>query len=80
MPQSQQHWILDPLSEARDQTRILMDTSRVLNSLSHNGNSGSAILNSDSGLTVRPRKEQWCVCVLNLMVVPVAYGSSWAGD
>ena len=34
----QQHWILNPLSEARDQTRILMDTSRVLNTLSHSGN------------------------------------------
>ena len=26
---SQQHWILNPLSEARDGTRILMDTSWV---------------------------------------------------
>ena len=26
---SQQHQILDPLSEARDQTHVLMDTSRV---------------------------------------------------
>ena len=26
---SQKHWILDPLTEARDQTCILMDTSRV---------------------------------------------------
>ena len=37
----QQHWILKPLSEARDQTRILMDTSRGRNLLSHNGNSFS---------------------------------------
>ena len=34
-----QHWILNPLSEARDQTCILLDTSRILNPLSHNGNS-----------------------------------------
>ena len=27
---SGQHWILNPLSEARDRTRILMDTTRVL--------------------------------------------------
>ena len=26
---SQQHWILNPLSEAKDRTHILMDTSRV---------------------------------------------------
>ena len=32
-----QHQILNPLSEARDQTRIFMDTSWVLNPLSHNG-------------------------------------------
>ena len=34
-----QSWILNPLREARDQTHNLMDTSRVLNPLSHNGNS-----------------------------------------
>ena len=32
----QQHQILNPLSDVRDQTCILMDTSRILN---HNGNS-----------------------------------------
>ena len=26
---SQQHWVLNPRGEARDQTRIFMDTSRV---------------------------------------------------
>ena len=35
----QQPWILNPLSEAKDQIRILMDTSRILNPLSHQGNS-----------------------------------------
>ena len=34
-----QCWILNPLSEAGDWTRILMDTRWVLNLLSHNGNS-----------------------------------------
>ena len=34
--------ILNPLNEARDQTRILKDTSQVLNLLSHNGNPLSA--------------------------------------
>ena len=33
-----QHWILDPLNEIRDRTHILVDTSQVLNPLSHNGN------------------------------------------
>ena len=36
---SWQCWILYPLSEARDQTYILMYTSLVPNHLSHNGNS-----------------------------------------
>ena len=40
----QQHWILNPLSRAMDQTRILMDTSQVLNSLSHNRNSTSSLI------------------------------------
>ena len=36
---SRQRWLFNPLSEARDQNHILMDTSRVHNPLSHNGNS-----------------------------------------
>ena len=36
---SQQHQILNPLSEASDWTGILMDASRVHNPLSHSGNS-----------------------------------------
>ena len=43
-PQPQQHQIFNPLSEARDQTCILMDTSWVPNPLSHNGNSDESIL------------------------------------
>ena len=37
---SLQHRILNPPSKARDWTHILMDTSQVLNPLSHYGNSG----------------------------------------
>ena len=36
---SQQCWILNPLSEARDQTCNLKDTSQVCNPLSHSRNS-----------------------------------------
>ena len=36
---SQQCWILNPLSAARDRTYIPMDTRRVLNPPNHNGNS-----------------------------------------
>ena len=35
---SWQHLILNPLSETRDRTHILMDTSQVCNPLSHKGN------------------------------------------
>ena len=40
-----QRWILNPLSEARDRTRILMDTSQVFNPPSHSGNSSSHFFN-----------------------------------
>ena len=36
---SQQHRIINPLSEARDPTYSLMDTNWILNPQSHNGNS-----------------------------------------
>ena len=38
-PTPQPLWTLIPLSETRDQTRILMDPRQVLNPLSHSGNS-----------------------------------------
>ena len=34
-----QRWILNPLTKARDRTQVFMDTSQVLNPVSHNGNS-----------------------------------------
>ena len=37
-------WILNPLSEARDQTHIFMDTSQIPNRLSHNRNSLNLLL------------------------------------
>ena len=36
---AKQHRILNPLSQARDQAYVLMDTSQVRNLLSHNRNS-----------------------------------------
>ena len=41
---SQQCWILNPLSEARDQICILMDTGWVLNQLSHSRNAQLSVL------------------------------------
>ena len=41
---SPQLWFLNPLSKARDPTCILMDTSQVLNLLSHNKNSAILVL------------------------------------
>ena len=43
-PQPQQLWILNQLSEARDRTYILMDTSQACNPVSHNGNPKTHIL------------------------------------
>ena len=42
-------WILNPLNEARDQTLILMDTSWVLNLLSHNRNSPNFLNKQEEG-------------------------------
>ena len=41
---SLQRWILDPQSEARDWTSILMDINQVLNLLNHNENSWTILL------------------------------------
>ena len=41
---SQQCWILNPLSEAWDWTSNLIDTSQVLNLLSHNGHSQQLLI------------------------------------
>ena len=40
---SRQRRILNPLSEARDQTLVLMDTSRVHKPRSHDGNSSTGL-------------------------------------
>ena len=50
-PQPQQPRILNPLSEDRDQTRVLRDASWVLQPLSHNGNP-EALLNKGDVLAL----------------------------
>ena len=47
---SWQHQILNPLSEARNRTHVLMDTSQVYNPLSHNGNSKKNSLYSSNSI------------------------------
>ena len=52
---SRQYWFLNPLSKARDRTRVLMDTSWVCYPLSHDGNSSVSIL-----LSIHPLHcKQW---------------------
>ena len=41
---SGQHWILNPLSEAREQTHILKDTSQILNQLNGNENTTNSLI------------------------------------
>ena len=59
-----QCWILNPLSEARDQTDILMDAMGVLNLLSPHGN--STICLSYTGL-------HFCLCLLCVFCAVLSY-------
>ena len=56
---TQQRWILNPLSKARDRTRVLVDAGQVCKLLSHSGNSTSALLlawfSDLSGISSCPR-------------------------
>ena len=49
---SQQYQTLNPLSEAREGIRILLDISPVLNQLSHNDNVLNIILRDQTSLSV----------------------------
>ena len=50
-----QRWILDPLSEARDQTHILTVTMLGLNPLNHSENSWPLVIDSTSNPSPLPR-------------------------
>ena len=49
-----QHQILNPLNKARDRTYILMDTSQVLNLLSHGGTPENKLLYATGGYWFHP--------------------------
>ena len=55
LPQCQ---ILNPLSKARERTHILMDTSRVLNLLSHSGNSGNILFSYTLYILVKEKEKK----------------------
>ena len=62
-----QHPILHPLNKDGNQTRLLRDTSRILNPLSHNGNSCCGVLQNTYPvpwlgeiLRWNSSKTQWC--------------------
>ena len=63
-PQPQQRWILNPLSGAMNGPCILMDTSWVLNLLSHNRNSLIPVLGSSMGQT-KMKHDSMCLCMIS---------------
>ena len=74
---SQQCRILNPLSEARDGTHILMDTSWVLNLLSHSGNSLFIYLSifANKSECIQEEEEKWQLGKHELWQTA---GKSWA--
>ena len=64
---SQQYQIINPLSEARDRTHILMNTSWALNPMSHSGNSSTVAFNIFS----------WCLTFVSLINVSSHYYLVW---
>ena len=56
---SQQCWILNPVSKARNQTGLLVDTGRVCNPLSHDGSSLPTLLIAKVGSWVHTNFHSW---------------------
>ena len=54
-----QSWMLNPVSQARDWTRHLIDTSWVHNPLSHDGNSHPNNLKRNDNLTMKNLQGNW---------------------
>ena len=71
---SQQCQILNPLSEARDGTCVLMDTGWACNLLSHNGNSHiiDNLTRHEGSMAIRQKG----VCIY----IYIYCGSSWKWD
>ena len=80
---SQQGQILNPLSEARDRTHILMmRTSQVLNLLSHNGDSWAGLLTSEVCLLICTKgghSTRWgcCMSEMKINVCENVYHCTW---
>ena len=71
-----QSWILNPLSEARDQTCILMYASWVLKLLSHNGNS-SFIFLTIAVMAILKFSSPSCIIWIILGSVSIDCSFSW---
>ena len=74
---SWQRWILNPLNEVSDWTHILMDSSRILNPLSHNGSSPKILRNTkfqhyqnDSRAEI---EEKNSIFILPIIIITVKY-------
>ena len=72
---SQQRWILNPLSEAKDWTQILLDPSQVRLPLSHEGNSEKEFLDQFQKLFIF--LELFCVYVCVDLRISPGRGENW---
>ena len=66
-------WILKPLSKARDWTHILMDTSQIVNTLSHDGNFPSLSFSSFPMLNVKGKDLTIFILLFSLPSLTLPY-------